>query len=110
MYFEALKWGLGLTEADRRRGRSGSSRAASPSGCKGFEAANRSSRSVESRIDFDRDQVERAIVRGLRQPSESEIGVAEREMDPRELERRHVALFRVGLELAKHLERLFLPA
>src|SRR5438477_13195918 len=61
---------------------------------------------VESWIDFDRDQIERAIVGGFGEPLEPEIEVAERELNPCEFKRRHVSLLRIRLEFLQHFERL----
>src|SRR5207249_11335315 len=61
---------------------------------------------IEPRIDFDRDEIEAAVLAGLRQPGEAEIDVAQREMNPGEFERRDVAPGRVGFQLLQHLERL----
>src|SRR5437762_1740621 len=61
---------------------------------------------VEPGIDPDGDEIEAPILARLRQPLESEIEVAERELNPRELQRRHVALGRVGLELLQHVKRV----
>ena len=41
----------------------------------------------------------------MRQPVEPEIGVAERELNERELERRHVAALGQRFELAQNSER-----
>src|SRR3954463_11903971 len=62
---------------------------------------------VEARVDLDRDQIERPIFQRLVQPAEAEIDVAERELNPGEFQRRHVALSRVGLQLLEHFNRLF---
>src|SRR6266496_200596 len=64
---------------------------------------------IESRIHFDRNQIERAVFRRLREPFEAQIEVAERELNPREFKRRDVPLLRVRLQLLKHFERLPAP-
>ena len=116
MYFEALKWSLRA-----HRGRCG----AAPVQAVGVVTAQsaptrrRASRCheprivpqrIEPRVDLDRRS---GRTNDRRPPCASHWKPrptrAEREMDPGELERRHVALVRVGLELAQDVQRL-LPA
>ena len=61
---------------------------------------------IEAGIDFDGDEIEDAVLAGFRQPFESQVDVAERELDPGELERRDVALGGVGFELLQYLQCL----
>src|SRR5262249_51164902 len=46
---------------------------------------------IEARIDFNGQELERAVLTGLVQPGESNVGMPEREFDHRELERRDIS-------------------
>src|SRR5262245_1202737 len=73
--------------------------------CDGGEAGIVGER-VESRIYLDRNQIEDAVLAGFREPLESQVDLAERKLNPGELQRRHVPLGRVRFEFPQDLERL----
>src|SRR4030095_16416005 len=68
------------------------------------------SQRIEPRVDLHRDEIERAIVAGLREPAKTDIEVPQRELNPGELERRDVPLAGIRLEFAQHLEGPLAPA